>query len=94
MGFDLVTAPGGGVMVRYLGEVRRKEKSTMNKKQLIEALNKYPDDAEVRIWTWTKNGSKYFLTNPTLTNNPDVRADCFDLSLACEVTDLMRELRR
>ena len=66
----------------------------MNKKQLIEALNEYPDDAEIRIWKWTSSGSKYYLTNPTMTNNPDVRSDCFDLSLAGEVTDLMREVRR
>ena len=65
----------------------------MNKKELIEALKKYPDDTEIRVWTWTKKGSKYYLTNPTLTNNPNVRTDCFDLAMACEVSDLMAEVK-
>ena len=66
----------------------------MNKKELIEALKKYPDDTEIRVWTWTKKGSKYYLTNPTLTNNPNVRTDCFDLAMACEVSDLMAEVKK
>ena len=65
----------------------------MTKKDLIEALTRYPDDAEIRIWKWTKNGSKFYLTNPTMTNNPDVRTDCFDLCLGPQVTDLMMELK-
>lgn len=65
----------------------------MNKKELIEALKKYPDDTEIRVWAWTKKGSKYYLTNPTLTNNPNVRTDCFDLAMACEVSDLMAEVK-
>lgn len=66
----------------------------MNKKELIEALKNYPDEAEIRVWTWTKKGSKYYLTNPTLSNNPNVRTDCFDLAMACEVSDLMAEVKK
>ena len=61
----------------------------MNKKQLLDALSQYPDDAEIRIWKWTSSGSKYYLTNQTLTNNPITHPERFDLSIAYEVTDSM-----
>jgi len=65
----------------------------MNKKELLKALEQYPDETEIRIWEWTSSGSKYYLTNPTLTNNPETRPDRFDLVADYrEVTDSMSEL--
>ena len=65
----------------------------MNKKELLKALEQYPDETEIRIWEWTSSGSKYYLTNPTLTNNPETRPDRFDLVAGYrEVTDSMSEL--
>ncbi|MFA5466553.1 MAG: hypothetical protein WC251_01765 [Candidatus Izemoplasmatales bacterium] len=66
----------------------------MNKKELIEALKDYPNDTEIRVWRWTRGGSKFNLIHPTLTNNPIVRPDVFDVSIQREVTDLMRELKK
>jgi len=53
----------------------------VNKKELIDALKDYPDEAEIRIWRWTDNGSEYYLTNPTLSNNPSIHPGTFDLGL-------------
>jgi hypothetical protein len=63
----------------------------MTKKDLLKALEQYPDDTEIRIWDWTSSGSKYYLTNPTLTNNPTSHPERFDLSRAYEVRNDMRE---
>ncbi|MEL7626952.1 MAG: hypothetical protein AAGU15_08855 [Anaerolineaceae bacterium] len=63
----------------------------MNKKELIEALKDYPDNAEIRIWRWTKTGSKYYLTNPTLSNNVSIYPGNFDLGIGRAVSETMVE---
>jgi len=65
----------------------------MTKKDLLKALEQYSDETEIRIWEWTSSGSKYYLTNPTLTNNPEIYPARFDLVAGyIEVTDNMSEL--
>lgn len=59
----------------------------MTKGELIDALKRYPDNAEIRLLRWTPRGYRYYLTNPTLSNNPDIRTDCFDICVGPRVTD-------
>ena len=67
----------------------------MTKKDLLKALEQYPDETEIRIWKWTSSGSKYYLTNPTLTDNPETQPARFDLVADyIEVTDSMNELAK
>ena len=67
----------------------------MTKKELLKALEQYPDETEIRIWRWTSSGSKFYLTTPTLNNNPEIRPARFDIVADyIEVTDDMSELSR
>lgn len=65
----------------------------MTKKDLLKALEQYPDETEIRILRWTSSGSKYNLAVPTLNNNPEALPARFDLTAGyIEVTYNMTEL--
>ncbi len=66
----------------------------MTKKELLKALEQYPDDTEIRIWKWTESGLKFFLTNEILNNDPNIRPARFDLFDSDEVTYNMSELEK
>jgi YHS domain-containing protein len=58
----------------------------MTKRELIDALKNYPNDAEIVIWEWTKDGSKYYFTNPTCQNDPSKDNTKFAIHAAFELT--------
>ena len=54
----------------------------MNKKQIIEALKDYPDEAEIVLWRWTDEGSKRYYINPTCGNDPIKRPERYEVLVA------------
>ena len=65
----------------------------MNKRKLIDALENYPDEAEIRLWRWTDNGSEYYRTFPKLNNNPDIHPETFDLAIGRLIPEETAEAR-
>jgi hypothetical protein len=59
----------------------------MNKKEFLKALKKYPDDTEIRLWRWTDNGSEYYQTNPSISNNPYIHPETFELVIGRLIRD-------
>lgn len=59
----------------------------MNKKQIIEALKDYPDEAEIVLWGWTDEGSKCYYLNPTCGNDPIKRPLLYKVLVAYRVEE-------
>ena len=59
----------------------------MNKKELLEALKNYPNNAEIVIWEYTKDGSKHYFTNPTCQNDPSKDKTKYAIYAAFELTE-------
>ena len=59
----------------------------MNKKQIIEALKDYPEEAEIVLWRWTDEGSKRYYLNPTCGNNPVEKPQRYEVLVACRVDE-------
>ncbi len=55
----------------------------------------YPDETEIVLWHW-KDGSHYYIANPTLTNNPTNGFFAFVVSLvrAYDITKEIEERRK
>jgi hypothetical protein len=57
----------------------------MTKQELIKALKNYPDNAEIVVWQWTKDESKYYYTQQTLSNDPITRPERFEITRSSEI---------
>lgn len=60
----------------------------MNKRQMLQALEGLPDDAEIYIWSWSDTGAHIYVTNLGL-SQPD---DCLLLvHERCRAHDVTKE---